>query len=697
MNQFIIRLTLLTGLSFCLFACGSDSKNKSPTLSIEGPTTIDELATVSLTAKALDSDGEITAYHWQQTSGITVLTDHNNSHELQFTAPEVNKNETLIFSLMVKDNEGATVTKTLSLQVVNINKLPIVSINGPNSADELSLLTLNADIDDDGTIAHITWKQTSGTTIIIEDTASEILTFTLPNITADEVVTFSLVVIDNDGGVTNEEISIEVNALTLAQTSNISQEDIVENDKKPSLFISGLDLNINEELLSHIGFTIKAKPGSLAAQIKANYAIDKLSTHTQGIHLPVYGLYRSHANEVELAFTFTDNSVKTMTTEIITEADLEPVNNPFNKYVITEPVSSTNKPSYDYLLMKSSTNGPVIMDIDGNVRWQSYLTDGELYSGRSTLFKDGSFIVANDDELYTVHLDGTFSSAKISHEDLSDIEAHHELSLGKSGYLVEIDTNKTGYSERLIESILVEVNDQGKVIKQWDFSEIVAKYMLANGDDPVHFVRNGIDWFHMNSAIYQQEDNSLLVSSRENFVIKIDYDTQEIKWILGDETKHWFVNFPSLRTLSLYSSDTKPIGQHALSIVDGELLLFNDGQLSFNQPEDAPKGLALTTSPSARYEINEETMTASVTWSYDSSIYSDVCSSIYIDETKSNGDYLVNFAAVNRLNAEPVTTVIQGINEDKSLLFEFKFETQKPCFAAWNSSIVNGLDALTIN
>ena len=43
----------------------------------------------------------------------------------------------------------------------------------------------------------------------------------------------------------------------------------------------------------------------------------------------------------------------------------------------------------------------------------------------------------------------------------------------------------------------------------------------------------------------------LIISSRENFVICLDYETGAIRWILGDETKKWFTfplspNSPSL-------------------------------------------------------------------------------------------------------------------------------------------------------
>ncbi len=89
--------------------------------------------------------------------------------------------------------------------------------------------------------------------------------------------------------------------------------------------------------------------------------------------------------------------------------------------------------------------------------------------------------------------------------------------------------------------------------------------MTAAGDDPTPIVRPGIDWFHMNSTVYDQRDDSLIVSSRENFVVKIDYSTGAIKWIFGDPTKskYWY-NSPSLRAkaLTLAGGGLYPDGQH---------------------------------------------------------------------------------------------------------------------------------------
>ena len=79
-------------------------------------------------------------------------------------------------------------------------------------------------------------------------------------------------------------------------------------------------------------------------------------------------------------------------------------------------------------------------------------------------------------------------------------------------------------------------------------------------------MRPGVDWFHTNAAVYDASTRSLIVSSRENFIMSVDYDTGAIRWVLGDPTKYWNA-FPSLRAkaLTLTGSGLYPIGQHALS------------------------------------------------------------------------------------------------------------------------------------
>ena len=108
-----------------------------------------------------------------------------------------------------------------------------------------------------------------------------------------------------------------------------------------------------------------------------------------------------------------------------------------------------------------------------------------------------------------------------------------------------------------------------------------------------------------------------------------------------------------------------------MSLTDGQLSLFNNGQASFNQPEGAAIGEVLSTSLAMKWAIDEETMSASVTWEYDANLYSDICSSAYEKE----GNNLITYASVNRLNDETAKTVIQDVDEDQNIIFEFEHPT----------------------
>ena len=98
------------------------------------------------------------------------------------------------------------------------------------------------------------------------------------------------------------------------------------------------------------------------------------------------------------------------------------------------------------------------------------------------------------------------------------VNFHHNIDPGKTGMLLEADT--TSY----FESVIMEVDFSGNLLKTWNFADIISAAMRAGGDDPSQFVYPApTDWFHNNAATYDRANDSLIVSSRENFVICIDY------------------------------------------------------------------------------------------------------------------------------------------------------------------------------
>ena len=228
-----------------------------------------------------------------------------------------------------------------------------------------------------------------------------------------------------------------------------------------------------------------------------------------------------------------------------------------------------------------------------------------------------------------------------------------------------------------MEQNLAEVDASGTVFRQWNLGDILANYMLAAGDDPSTFVRPGTDWFHMNDALYDPRDDSLLVSSRENFLVKLDYATGAVRWVFGDATKYWHT-FPSLASLGL-SLDTGlvPVGQHGVTIRDdGNLMLFNDGMGSRNQPTGAPAGVTRTISAVSVYAIDDVARRATSVFDFDYGLFAPFCSSAY----KAGDSLLVDYSQVD--NGTHGRLV--GFTGDRSVAFDFEIPAAG-CNAGWNA------------
>ena len=84
--------------------------NALPTVSIERSGSAEVGQTLTLTGNAEDSDGDIVAYAWQQTAGVSVAIDDTSASQISFLVPSPTAAEALSFSLIVTDNRGAKAT-----------------------------------------------------------------------------------------------------------------------------------------------------------------------------------------------------------------------------------------------------------------------------------------------------------------------------------------------------------------------------------------------------------------------------------------------------------------------------------------------------------------------------------------------------------------------------------------------------------
>ena len=306
-------------------------------------------------------------------------------------------------------------------------------------------------------------------------------------------------------------------------------------------FIRHLKFSVNPIAnLKSVQFTVQPKPGSVTRPISATYSSNYLSSRryldTAGnLKIPVFGLYDGFTNTVTLTYVFRDNSSTQRLFSLPTGQFDSGCN--YDRGTVVLPRTRATSLSYDFMLLKDSCSpfSPALMDTDGAVRWVG--TAG--VSSVSSAFFDNAIYIGQGPQLLRIELDGTVNLVA----DYSSIGVrgfHHNIDPGKFGLLLEVDTRTD------IESVILEVSENGTVYRRWNMYQIIARAIRDGGDDPSAFVRRGQDWFHNNSATYRASDNSLIVSSRENFVIALDYASGAIKWILGDKNKAWF-QYPGLR------------------------------------------------------------------------------------------------------------------------------------------------------
>ncbi len=122
------RLATSLYLAATLSACGGGggssqaapppAPNQPPVAVIAAPASADIGDTVILDGSgSSDGDGSVTSYRWQQTDGPEVALAGSASAEASFTAPNVNGDTTLVFSLTVTDNDGAQASSSASVVV----------------------------------------------------------------------------------------------------------------------------------------------------------------------------------------------------------------------------------------------------------------------------------------------------------------------------------------------------------------------------------------------------------------------------------------------------------------------------------------------------------------------------------------------------------------------------------------------------
>ena len=347
--------------------------------------------------------------------------------------------------------------------------------------------------------------------------------------------------------------------------------------------------------------------------------------------IPILGLYPDTLNEILLTISFEDE-IKKETIKIKTQKlqdkfpDIK-----IDKLDRDRMITGLHACDIHYANHGKFNSIPMIFDDKGIIRWYLDLSFNGKMIGPFQRLKNGNIgVVARHTifefdmlgkELNRINLDQNYGM----HHDLVEMpNGDFLLPVGKRDAFINLDGEKVWSDSDCL--ILFDRNSS-KIIKEWD----VAKYLDVTRND-INVIRKN-DWFHMNALVFDERDSSLLISGKNQGLIKVTWE-DELSWILapkqnwgksgrlsnGPETKPYLLTAID-KNEKPYSSDIQlgvksasdfdfSWGQHSPSLLkNGNIMVFDNGAI--RNYSNGP-----TYSRAVEYKIDEENKSVQQIWEY---------------------------------------------------------------------------------
>ncbi len=257
------------------------------------------------------------------------------------------------------------------------------------------------------------------------------------------------------------------------------------------------------------------------------------SSGTFGV--PVVGLYPGITNNVILTLRYKDHEVND--TVKITTSNIP---NFFPEIKIDKIDRSKMEPGLHGCDMHYANQGkfrsiPMIFDDQGIVRWYLDLSFAGNMVSPFQKMKNGNLLMVDRFNIYEFDMLGT--PLRKSTID-NNFGMHHDVVELPNGDLLICVGTRDSYINLDGEQILSDSDfiihydrKNTRISKKWD----LAKHLDVRRND-LNFLRKG-DWLHMNGLAFNPIDSTIVVSGKNQGLIKISWD-DELKWILAPK-KNW--------------------------------------------------------------------------------------------------------------------------------------------------------------
>jgi len=239
----------------------------------------------------------------------------------------------------------------------------------------------------------------------------------------------------------------------LAQQSDVS---IAGSQPGVSPFIASVQFAGEDvSLVTSVAFTIAAMPNSVSQPVNVTWSAAALSARgylqANLINLPVFGLYAGYQNQVTFQLDFNDGSVQQLQYQIATQPYTDTTGVYLNPTIVQARAPGSTL-GFNFFILKSLLDSPVIVDTDGQVRWIVPFNETE-----SVYYANGQFVTGSQSAptVTLLQVDGTQSTPPSDLPQPLLASFTHNIDPGPSGLLAEFNgTDDLGDS---IDDIVAEI------------------------------------------------------------------------------------------------------------------------------------------------------------------------------------------------------------------------------------------------
>ncbi len=251
--------------------------------------------------------------------------------------------------------------------------------------------------------------------------------------------------------------------------------------------------------------------------------------------LDVFGLYPQYENTVELTFTNNDGKERLKKEIKITTGAL-----PAKMPEINIDVAQRNSIEEGLTLISYRGLGtpfmPFIMDSFGDIRWYlNYTTHPELnllsFECGLEQLKNGNLYFGHTGthKIYEVN----FHGAIINSWAMAGYTFHHNVIEKPNGNLIVTVSKNTSVhlnGKSTINDYVIEINrSSGAIVTEWDLKRSLDENRVAWANSLGAGI---VNWIHNNGIIYDESDNSIVITGRDQGLMKISA-TNQVKWIIS--------------------------------------------------------------------------------------------------------------------------------------------------------------------